>query len=120
MRVRNSDGKTRRREEIGLLGDFADGCRNPRAAAGVAGGHAIPPCLERGAVAVQLDAHTVGELDPVLKMLARYRDHHRNVGAERAFDQVGETLAVALPLSEAVDDEEVASSNMIRLLLVVF
>ena len=39
--------------------------------------------LERGAVAVQLDTHPVGELDPVLKMLARYRDHHRNVGAER-------------------------------------
>jgi hypothetical protein len=33
---------------------------------------------------------------------------------------LGEALAIALPLSEAVDDEEVASSNMIRLLLVVF
>jgi hypothetical protein len=37
------------------------------------------------------------------------------------FDRaLGEALAIALPLSEAVDDEEVASSNMIRLLLVVF
>ena len=34
MRVRNSDGKARRREESGLLGDFADGCRIPRAARG--------------------------------------------------------------------------------------
>ena len=36
-------------------------------------------------------------------------DHHGNIGTERAFDQVGEALAVALPLSEAVDDEEVGA-----------
>ena len=40
---------------------------DPASGASVAGGHAIPPRLERGAVAAQLDAHPVGELDPVLK-----------------------------------------------------
>jgi len=103
------DGKATHRKEGNLFGDFADGCRNWRTGAGVRGGHAVPPRLERGTVAVQLDTHPVGELDPVSKMLARDGDHDGNVRIECAFDQVGEALAVALPLSEAVDDEEVGA-----------
>jgi hypothetical protein len=75
----------------------------------VAAGNAIPPRLKRGAVAPQFHAHAVGEPDLVREAMARYRDHHRNISVERAFDQIGETLAIALPLSEAVDDEKVGT-----------
>ena len=80
----------------GLLGDFADRRLNPRNGARAAGGYAVPPRLEGGEVAVQFHAHAAGELDPVGETMARDRDHHRNVPVDRAFDQVGEALAITL------------------------
>ena len=47
----------------------------------------IPPAVQCFALAAQLDAHAVGEPDPVRKAVARHRDHHRDVGAQGALDQ---------------------------------
>jgi hypothetical protein len=69
----------------------------------------MPPGVKRLAIAMQLDAHAIGEFDPVGKAMARHRDHDRDIGAERAFDQIAKTLALALLAPEAVDDQQVGA-----------
>jgi hypothetical protein len=41
--------------------------------------------------------------------MLRHRDHHRNVGAQGALDQVGKAFSLALLASEPVDDYEIGS-----------
>src|SRR5262249_24066732 len=69
----------------------------------------VPPGFQGRAIAVQLDAHAVGEFDPIGKAMAGDCDHDRNVGAERSFDQVGKALAFTLLTSESVDDDEIGT-----------
>lgn len=61
------------------------------------------------ALAAELDAHAAGKVDPVGEMVLADRDHHRNIGIERALDQVEQALATALALAEAVDDDEIGA-----------
>ena len=58
---------------------------------------------------MQLDAHAVDELDPVREAVAGHRDHDRDIDAQGALDQVGKTLALALLLAEAVDDDDIGA-----------
>src|SRR6185312_3982491 len=71
------------------------------------GRHEAPPRIQRFPVAVQFDGHPAGEFDPVCKMVAWHRDHDRNIGAERALDQMDEALALALLPAKTVDDQDV-------------
>ena len=75
---------------------------------------ALPPRIQRVAVAAELDAHAAGKLDPVGETVCRDGDHHGNVGIERALDQIGKALALALALAEAVDDHEVGAARRSR------
>jgi hypothetical protein len=40
-------------------------------------------------IAMQFDRHAVGEFDPVRKVVARHRDHDRNIIVERTLDEMG-------------------------------
>lgn len=42
-------------------------------------------------------------------MVLADRDHQGNVGVERASDQMGQALAIALALAEAIDDDEIGT-----------
>src|SRR5262249_49884348 len=72
-------------------------------------GNIAPPHVERGTFAGEFCARAAREFDPVSKMVAGDRNHQGNAGIARAFDQVSEALAVALPLAEAVDDDDVGT-----------
>src|SRR6185437_9322903 len=71
------------------------------------GRHEAPPRIQRFLVAMQFDGHAAGEFDPVCKMVARHCDHDRNIGAERARDQMNKALALALLPAKTVDDQDV-------------
>src|SRR5215475_10163746 len=68
-----------------------------------------PPCIECGAVAGELHAHTISEFNPFGEAIIRDGDDHGNVGVKCAFDQKSKTLAVALALAESVDNQEVST-----------
>jgi hypothetical protein len=86
------------------------------AAAGAASRNRAPPGIERFTVATQLDAHAIGEFDPLGEAVARHRDHDGNIGTQRALDQIGQTFALALLTAEPVDDEDVGALRQNRTL----
>jgi len=83
-----------------LLEGFADGAVAMPNGAVVSRRNPAPPRPQRLALAAQLDAHAVGEPDPVGEAMAGHRDHDRNIRAQRALDQIGKALSLALLPSE--------------------